>query len=532
MAYPQRMEWRPRILVLALILCAAGLAGAEPSTGDAAAKAAQAVREDAVALLAQARLFSADAGSQLTDAPRLPEQVSRLKDSVAALKKARGQEKQLDAVSLRLVGLQRLLDTHRPLDGKFLHENAQAFDETARQALALADGKTDAGALAMNARGLDLRDAPAALPGATERVGEALAKARQALGAPTGEPGPLSAPAAKASPDKTAVVSRYDKKHRAGYDEGVYTDQLYLKALGYLEGEADGKHGPKTDEAIRKFKRDLNAKGGAFADNGDITEAVRSNLRMQGINKGVDIAAHPLPPLKDPKAVGELHYRLNRALHSDLAAAPSFGKVRYGPATRRRIAEFQKKNGIPVSGKLDQTTWDKLVDQTSRDRAQPAQPIEGGISVRGARATVYYPGLGDPNVEGPAHDRFMAPLCTAEKYARGGCDAITVAIDQRLQVRRGTPVYSPELDEAYLKQCKAMGLPCDRPARFQISDTGACWAFNGDNHIDVATESTERRGFGRVLNREDVTLIFPQGLPRDASLRNNCSSRRRKGRRA
>lgn len=528
------MEAKTCALVLAFCLAGARAASAADDPG---AKAAQTVREDAVALLAQARLFSADSGSQLTDAPRLPEQLSRLKQSVLALKKARGQEKQLDPVSLRLEGLERLLEGHRPLDGKFLHENAQAFDETARQALALADGKADAGPVALNARGLDLRDAPAALPGATQRVGEALAKARQALGMPGTQAGPggaLAAPKA-AQPDTSAVVSRYEKKRRARYDEGVYADQLYLKALGYLEGEPDGKHGPKTDEAIRKLKRDLNAKGAAFADNGDITEAVRSNLRMQGINKGVDVAAHPLPPLKDPKAVGDLHYRLNRALHSDLAAVPAFGKVRYGPATRRRIAEFQKKNGMPVSGNLDQATWDKLVEQTNRAEPQPEQPVEGGVTVRGARATVYYPGLGDPDVEGPAHDRFMEPLCTAEKYARGGCDAITVAIDQRLQVRRGTPVYSPELDQAYRKACLKIGLPCDRPARFEISDTGSCSKFKGDGHIDVATESTEASGFGAALDREDVTLMFPQGLPRDTSLVNTCQNRRRrarKGRRA
>lgn len=516
-----------KTLLVALLCGWPSAASADPGS-----QAADEVKKRAQVVLEQADLFAGPAGSALTDAPDLLAQLSGLNASLAELRKTRPSDPQIQALQLRVYGLKQVFQQHGALDGKFLHDHAQPLAETAQQALAAADPKT--AALSPMAGSGELRDAPATpLAAATRSVAAALDKARMAAGPPSGDT--AVRPNAEVG-DKTPVLSRYQPGVRARYDAELYKDQLYLKQLGYLEGDADGRHGPKTDEAIRKFKASLNAKrepgrSAAYGDNGDLTASARSTLRAEGMAKNVDVPDHPMPDVKDSKAVGELHYRLNRAMHSDLAAAPAFGQVRYGPQTRHRIAEFQAQSDLPATGKLDQPTWDRLVAATSAPREPDPQDLpeepSGTVTVYRAKATVYYPGLGDPNIEGPAHDRFDSPLCTAEKYARGGCDAITVAIDQRLKVRRGTPVDSPELDAAYMKQCKALGLPCDRPARFQISDTGACSAFKGDNHIDVATESTESSGFGRVLNQRGITLVFPRGLPKDDSLPNTCVRHRR-----
>lgn len=147
------------------------------------------------------------------------------------------------------------------------------------------------------------------------------------------------------------------------------------------------------------------------------------------------------------------------------------------------------------------------------------------FSLSGGRVTVYYPSVATPRqraIEGPDNDRLGRPLCTAEKFAQGRCDEITVAIDQRLHALYGTEVRSPELEEAFLRHCRARGFPnCRRPV-FAIRDTGACWAFRGPGHIDVATESDEGYGFGKAMNLPKITLEFPEGIPRDTRLRNTC----------
>ncbi|MBI4346250.1 MAG: hypothetical protein HY553_05305 [Elusimicrobia bacterium] len=151
--------------------------------------------------------------------------------------------------------------------------------------------------------------------------------------------------------------------------------------------------------------------------------------------------------------------------------------------------------------------------------------FEQPFSVSGGRATVYYPSVATPRqraIEGPDEDRLGRPLCTAEKFARGACDEITVAIDQRLHARYGTKVQSPQLEAAFLSHCRARGFSNCRKPVFAIRDTGACWAFKGPGHIDVATESNEGYGFGKAMNLSKVTLEFPEGLPRDPRLPNRC----------
>ncbi len=164
-------------------------------------------------------------------------------------------------------------------------------------------------------------------------------------------------------------------------------------------------------------------------------------------------------------------------------------------------------------------------DLPAPPRTGGAKRLERPFSVSG-RSTVYYPTAARSKkqraIEGPNNDRLGRALCTAEGFARGSCDSITVAIDQRLHARYGTKVESPELEAAFMEHCRARGFSsCRRPV-FAIRDTGACWAFKGLGHIDVATESNENSGFGKALNLSRTTLEFPDGLPRDMRLRNTC----------
>ncbi len=50
----------------------------------------------------------------------------------------------------------------------------------------------------------------------------------------------------------------------------------------------------------------------------------------------------------------------------------------YGPSTMNAVAAFQRKNGLPVTGVADQTTWEQIVNiyEPALIRVEKAEPIE------------------------------------------------------------------------------------------------------------------------------------------------------------
>ncbi|MBI4348907.1 MAG: peptidoglycan-binding protein [Elusimicrobia bacterium] len=242
-------------------------------------------------------------------------------------------------------------------------------------------------------------------------------------------------------------------------------------------------------------------------------------------------AAPAVPALPPPVALGygtkgPAVLQAQRDLNAWLwtTGRPRIGEdEKYFGGTRRAVAEFQRKHGIQPTGTLDAKTAGEL----RRVADEARRKLERPVSIQASRVTVYHPKAAKSKrakrIEGPDHDRLMKPLCTADAFARRKCDAITVAIDQRLHVRYGTPVSSPQLTAAFLAECRVQGIPDCRAPAFALRDTGSCRYFNGANHIDVATESDHRSGFGKALNLEGVTLVFPSGLPPDFSLRNSCA---------
>lgn len=163
-----------------------------------------------------------------------------------------------------------------------------------------------------------------------------------------------------------------------------------------------------------------------------------------------------------------------------------------------------------------------------------------------AWSTVYHPkaalrGESSRTVEGPDNDRLGKPLCSMEQFARRECGAVTIAIDQRLQVGYNTPVISPQLNQRFQEHCQRSGLNCPENLVFAVRDTGACRYFRGPQHIDITTETTETCGLSRAVYSQRVRqgnppscwgsvmngggrfqLIYPQGMPRQSNLRNTC----------
>jgi len=92
-------------------------------------------------------------------------------------------------------------------------------------------------------------------------------------------------------------------------------------------------------------------------------------------------------------------------------------------------------------------------------------------------------------------------VCTLERYLADVCPYVSVAIDPRLRVPNGTPLLIPEISDM-----------AGRPVHFRIVDTGSKKRFKGTGHIDVATDSNQYSGFGRMISGKHFTLILPEGL--------------------
>jgi hypothetical protein len=210
-----------------------------------------------------------------------------------------------------------------------------------------------------------------------------------------------------------------------------------------------------------------------------------------------------------------------------------------GPATQKAVAFFQEKKGLPKTGVIDRDTEQALLadfqerrrlpvtgaldDATAkalRSRRQIAASKEpvyfhgserdfeakaGAKTIKSVLATVYTPYLAKTKkqrrLEGPPIDHHDQAVCTLERYLAETCPYVSVAIDPRLDVPNGTPLLIPEISDLV-----------GRPVRFRIVDTGSRKRFKGTGHIDIATDSNQHNGYGRLISGRDFTLVLPEGL--------------------
>jgi hypothetical protein len=204
-----------------------------------------------------------------------------------------------------------------------------------------------------------------------------------------------------------------------------------------------------------------------------------------------------------------------------------------GPATTKSVSLFQKKKGLRPTGLVDGATAGALFsDYQARrelpvtgelDAATAAALAKGDIpvyyagkpedfeatpkaaTIKHVRATVYTPFLAktrkERKLEGAPTDRHDQTVCTLERYVDGACPYVSVAIDSRLKVPNGTPLLIPEISALV-----------GREIPFRIVDTGSLKRFKGTGHIDIATDSDQRTGIGRLISRGRITLVLPRGL--------------------
>ncbi len=71
----------------------------------------------------------------------------------------------------------------------------------------------------------------------------------------------------------------------------------------------------------------------------------------------------------ESERVRELQARLRQLDHFDRAPTGFYGSI-----TARAVSAFQKKRGLPATGAVDATTWDRLVAATKKPTADELKP--------------------------------------------------------------------------------------------------------------------------------------------------------------
>ncbi len=197
-----------------------------------------------------------------------------------------------------------------------------------------------------------------------------------------------SVPAVTPAPTKTPPP-RPSPTPEIPYRSDVEAAQKLMKDLGINTGKIDGKLGPNTQAAVRKFQKD-----NGLSETGEITEevivamekavaaaakpeaeskvtvtdakAVESSKEIKDADDPAVVIVRksdskPSAPKVDPGPVPTLQNMKDvRKLQEQLKLAGTYtGEVdgKWGDLTRAAMREFQEKAGIEVTGRPNRETW-------------------------------------------------------------------------------------------------------------------------------------------------------------------------------
>ncbi len=124
-------------------------------------------------------------------------------------------------------------------------------------------------------------------------------------------------------------------------EERVKELQLQLGALGLEPGQIDGRYGPMTTEAVRRFQR-------------------AHDLPVDGVADPVTLSALKASVKGSPFIVRtERVKELQRELHR-LGLEPGMVDGRYGPLTTQAVKRFQEAHNLPADGIADPETLNRI----------------------------------------------------------------------------------------------------------------------------------------------------------------------------
>jgi peptidoglycan hydrolase-like protein with peptidoglycan-binding domain len=166
---------------------------------------------------------------------------------------------------------------------------------------------------------------------------------------------PKSEPAPKAEPSGAAMLERGDRGTK------VRELQHRLRQLDWFSGDITGRYAASTVAAVKGFqgKRELTATGEVDAKTWtSLTSRTRRPTDDELHNRLV-----PGPALMRQRSSGDRVRDLQARL-KQIAWYSGAVTGNYGSATVSAVRGFQDKRAIPVTGEVDQRTWDRLTAMT------------------------------------------------------------------------------------------------------------------------------------------------------------------------
>jgi peptidoglycan hydrolase-like protein with peptidoglycan-binding domain len=140
----------------------------------------------------------------------------------------------------------------------------------------------------------------------------------------------------------TALRAGTPDRPFSGRAQRVQELQRELTGQGYEPGPDDGRYGPRTTDAVKRFQRAKN-----LPDDGVADQATLQALHGQKPNQQ--------PFMRREERVKELQHQL-----SALGLEPGLIDGRYGPKTTDAVRRFQRAHDLPVDGIADPVTLNAL----------------------------------------------------------------------------------------------------------------------------------------------------------------------------
>ena len=166
---------------------------------------------------------------------------------------------------------------------------------------------------------------------------------------------PSAAPTAKPKPTAPSTAAALLSKGDSGLQ--VRELQHRLRQLDWFSGDITGRYAAATVAAVEGFqgKRELTTTGAVDAKTwSSLTGMTRKPTSDEMHNK-----LTPGPALMEQGSSGDRVRDLQARL-KQIAWFSGSVTGTYGPATASAVKGFQGKRAIPVTGEVDQRTWDRL----------------------------------------------------------------------------------------------------------------------------------------------------------------------------
>lgn len=143
-------------------------------------------------------------------------------------------------------------------------------------------------------------------------------------------------------PTLTALRAGTPDRPFSGRVQRVQELQRELTGLGFEPGPDDGRYGPRTTEAVKRFQRARH-----LPDDGITDQATLEALHGQKPTQQ--------PFMRHEERVKELQHELGA-----LGLEPGLVDGRYGPITTDAVRRFQRAHDLPVDGVADPVTLSAL----------------------------------------------------------------------------------------------------------------------------------------------------------------------------